>query len=177
MAKKETAPKKEGADKEDNKPKKEKPILLIAIIGILVLINGIGAALFLMKGNNDQDQEQDESHVEEQKKVKAIYFSLDPAFVVNFKDENSKSHYLQLKITVMHRDPRIDEMLKANAPLIRNNLLVLLSGQNFGKLQSQEGKTELAEAALDEVQSILQDEEGDDTIVIERILFNDFVMQ
>lgn len=175
MAKKEAAPKKEDADKEDNKPKKEKPILLIAIIGILVLMNGIGAALFLMKGNNDQDH--DESHVKEQKKVKAIYFSLDPAFVVNFKDENSKSHYLQLKITVMHRDPRIDEMLKANAPLIRNNLLVLLSGQNFGKLQSQEGKTELAEAALDEVQSILQDEEGDDTIVIERILFNDFVMQ
>lgn len=161
--------------KEEKKPEKNKPILLIAIIGILVLMNGIGAALFFM--NKGEDAEQEESPVEESQKTKAIYFSLDPAYVVNFKDENNKQHLLQVKIMVMHRDPRLDEMLKVHAPLIRNNLLVLLSSQNFSKLQTQEGKSELAEAALDEVQSILQDEEGDDTLVIERVLFTDFVMQ
>lgn len=175
MAKKETAA---DDNAEEKKPKKNKPILLIAIVGILVLMNGIGAALFFMnKGEGDDDVEQEESPVEESKKTKAIYFSLDPAYVVNFKDENNKQHLLQVKIMVMHRDPRIDELLKVHAPLIRNNLLVLLSSQNFSKLQTQEGKSELAEAALDEVQSILQDEEGDDTIAIERVLFTDFVMQ
>lgn len=176
MAKKEADAKKDNLETDEKKPAKKKPILVIAIVGILVLMNGIGAAIFLMKGNkNEKDSE--ESHVEETKKSKAIYFSLDPAFLVNFKDESNKSHLLQVKMSVMHRDHRIDELLKANAPLIRNNLLVLLSSQNFGKIQTQEGKSELAEAALDEVQSILQDEEGDDTIVIERILFNDFVIQ
>lgn len=171
MAKKEAVPEDDVAVK---KPAGKKPFVIYGIVGILVLLMGVGAAVYFLKSGDAADGEHAE---EEQVKLKASYFSLEPAYVVNFKDENNKQHLLQVKISIMHRDPRIDEMLKTHGPLIRSNLLVLLSSQDFSKLQTQTGKNELAEKALEEVQGILQEEEADDTLTIERVLFTDFVMQ
>lgn len=173
MAKKEVIP---DEIPEEKKSSGKKPLILIGIVGILVVLIGVGTAVYFMKSAKHSDEE---STTEEpvKAKAKALYFSLDPAYIINFKDENNKQHLLQVKISVMHRDARIDEMLKTQGPLIRNNLLILLSSQDFKTLQSQEGKNALAEKALEEIQTILQDEEGDDTLTIERVLFTDFVMQ
>lgn len=171
MAKKEVAPE---SNKEEKKPAGKSALLIYGIVGFLTLMMGIGGTVFFLKSGDATDEEHAE---EEQVKSKASYFSLEPAYIVNFNDEKKKQHLLQVKISVMHRDPRIDEMLKTHAPLIRSNVLVLLSSQDFSALQTQTGKSDLAEKVLEEIQGILQEEEADDTLVIERVLFTDFVMQ
>ena len=105
-----------------------------------------------------------------------IYHALEPAFVVNFK-ERGRTRYLQIEIQVMTRDPEVIPLLDQHMPLIRNNLLLLFSGQDAEKLHSAEGKEALRTTALEEVQKVLMEQMGTEEPAIEALYFTSFVTQ
>jgi flagellar FliL protein len=103
----------------------------------------------------------------------AIYFAIDPPLVVNF-EEGSAVRFLQITMEVMARDQKAIDSVQKNVPLIRNNLLLLMSNRNYEELMSREGKEKLRQEALTEIRSVQKKEGGPP---IEDLLFTSFVVQ
>jgi flagellar protein FliL len=124
-----------------------------------------------------QPSDQDASEGEKKAEVLAepIYVALDPAFVVNF-ESNDLVRFLQVSVQVMTRDPAVVELVTRHDPVIRNGLLLLLSGQNYQTLSSTEGKERLRQSALEAVRKVVAAQGGksDD---IQDLYFTTFVMQ
>jgi flagellar FliL protein len=157
---------------EEEKPSGKKGLLLYLLIGLVAVGAGIGGTLFFLKGDSTPSAE---DVAEVPVKQKAEYYALRPPFIVNFKDDKGRQRFLQIGVSVMSRESAAIDALRTHAPLVRNNLILLFSGQSFADLQQPEGKEKLAELTLVELQTFLQEEI--ESPGIEKILFTDFVMQ
>ena len=104
----------------------------------------------------------------------AIYLPIDPTFVVNFSGQGN-ARFLQITVEVMTRSPDALDDMKAHIPVIRNNLNMLFSDQQYDNISTLEGKERLREEALEVIQRILEEETGDPGI--EAVYFTTFVMQ
>jgi flagellar FliL protein len=103
----------------------------------------------------------------------ATYYAIDPPLVVNFED-GSVVRFLQITMELMAHDPKAIESVQKNIPLIRNNLLLLMSNRNYQSMMSREGKEQLRTEALAEVRAVQKKEGGPD---IDDLLFTSFVVQ
>ena len=103
----------------------------------------------------------------------AVYFAIDPPLVVNF-EEGSAVRFLQISMEVMAHDQKAIDTVQKNIPLIRNNLLLLMSNRNYQSLMSREGKAKLREEALAEVRAVQKKQGGAD---VDDLLFTSFVVQ
>jgi flagellar protein FliL len=103
----------------------------------------------------------------------AVYYAIDPPLVVNFED-GSVVRFLQITMEVMAHDPKTIESVTKNIPLIRNNLLLLMSNRNYQSMMSREGKEKLRQEALTEIKAVQKKEGGPD---IDDLLFTSFVVQ
>lgn len=103
-----------------------------------------------------------------------IYFTLDDNLVVNFRSPG-RARYLQVGIELMTRDESAIPVLKRHAAVVRNNLIMLMSDQSFEGLSSREGKETLQQAALEEVQRVLEEFHG--APAVESLYFTGFLMQ
>ncbi len=103
----------------------------------------------------------------------SLYFAMDPPMVVNFED-GSVVRFLQITMEVMAHDQKAIDGVQKNMPLIRNNLLLLMSNRNYQSLMSREGKDKLREEALAEIRAVLKKQGGGD---IDDLLFTSFVVQ
>ncbi|WP_438467272.1 flagellar basal body-associated FliL family protein [Marinomonas sp. PE14-40] len=153
-------------------------LIIIIVAAVLVLAIGGGAAFFLLSDSSEDDVAADSAETSQDVGADAtgpaIYLKLDPAFVVDFIVEG-KQRYLQLNLTVKSRDQGQIDAIKIHMPLIRNSLVLLFSSQVFSELQSTEGKLALKSAAVESINTILQQETG--AAGIEDVLFTNFVMQ
>jgi len=104
----------------------------------------------------------------------ALFYAFDPPLVVNFEDEQA-IRFLQVQVEVMSRDPAVVDAVAKNAPIIRNNLMLLFSNRPFASLMTREGKETLRKEALAEVKAIVKRESGSDAV--EDLLFTSFVVQ
>jgi flagellar protein FliL len=103
----------------------------------------------------------------------AIYFAIDPPLVVNFED-SAAVRFLQITVEVMARDQKAIDGVQKNVPLIRNNLLLLISNRDYKTLMSREGKEKLRQEALTEVRNISKKEGAP---AVDDLLFTSFVVQ
>jgi flagellar FliL protein len=103
-----------------------------------------------------------------------VYLPLDPAFVVNFQDDDA-TRYLQVGVTVMSHDPATIQSIKDNDPVIRNALVMLFSSQTFEALSSTAGKQKLQAEALTAVRKIVADKTAKGSVTA--LYFTSFVMQ
>ena len=76
----------------------------------------------------------------------------------------------------MTRDPHMVEFLKANTPIIRNDLLLLLGNRHVEEVATNEGKEALRAKCLEAVRAISK-EMGGEPAKIEALYFTSFVMQ
>lgn len=104
----------------------------------------------------------------------AVYMDIEQPFVVNFQDEG-QLRYLQITISVMTKNPKVVEEMKRHMPLIRNNLVMLFSGQTREGIISREGKEKIRKEAEVEVQKILKEQTGNPGV--KALYFTSFVMQ
>lgn len=148
--------------------------LLVLIVG-LVLLAALGGGLYAFLSGGAAPEEGDEAPVAEAPRAPVIYFSLEPAFVVNFQSDNRRARFLQTSLDVVTRDQAVIEALKAHMPAIRNNLLLLLSRQTYEDLISHQGKEALRAEALASIQHVLEAELG--APGVEDVFFTTFVMQ
>jgi flagellar FliL protein len=103
----------------------------------------------------------------------SVYFAIDPPLVVNFED-GSAVRFLQITMEIMAHDEKAIESVQKNIPLIRNNLLLLMSNRNYQTMMSREGKEKLRTEALAEVRAVQKKEGGPD---VDDVLFTSFVVQ
>jgi flagellar FliL protein len=103
----------------------------------------------------------------------AVYYAIDPPLVVNFED-GSVVRFLQLPMDLLAHDPKVIESATKNMPLIRNNLLLLMSNRNYQSMMSREGKEKLRQEALTEVNAVQKKQGGDS---VDDLLFTTFVVQ
>ena len=105
----------------------------------------------------------------------AQYFALDPAFVVNLNGPIDGPRYLQVEVQLMTRDPQALAALQTQVPAIRARLLMLFSQVEPAQIADRAGKEKLQQAALAEVQKLMQAETG--SKAADDLLFTSFVTQ
>ncbi|HEX4242611.1 MAG TPA: flagellar basal body-associated FliL family protein [Steroidobacteraceae bacterium] len=103
----------------------------------------------------------------------AVYYALDPPLVVNF-EEGQAVRFLQITMEIEAHDEKAIESVQKNVPLIRNNLLLLMSNRDYQTLMSREGKEKLRQEALAEVEAVQKKTGGPD---VDDVLFTSFVVQ
>lgn len=151
---------------------KLKLILLLVVALLLAVGLSVGATWFVMhKSESAPAVDPAQANV----KAAAIYEPLAPAFVVNF-NQNGRQRYMQVSITMQGRNQADLDALKVHMPVIRNNLVMMFSGQGFDTLASSPvGQEMLRQKATAVVQEVAQKEVGKP--VVDQLLFTNFVLQ
>jgi len=159
-------------------------IILIVVLVIVLIVASIGATLFFAgviggeKKLQDVAVEQSEETEKPEKKGKIkkepVYYAFDPAFVVNFNDGKS-IRYLQLTLEIMTYNALVVDDVEKHMPVIRNNLIMMLSNLNYEVINTVAGKRKLQDEALTEIKSILLEKTGKEGV--EEVYFTGFVMQ
>lgn len=172
MAKKEAAAGAEGQPAGKSKLK----LIILIVVGLLLAVGlSIGGTWFILSKNDKTEEPKHEEAADAAPVHKAaVYQDLQPAFVVNFNVQG-RTRYLQVSMALMGRDAAGMEKLKVHVPVLRNRLVMLLSGQDFTALQTPLGKEMLLQQALASVQELAQKETG--STVVEQVLFTNFVLQ
>ncbi|MFW2374508.1 MAG: flagellar basal body-associated FliL family protein [Gammaproteobacteria bacterium] len=177
-------------DEEENTPDQTKESggmmkVILLVNAVLVLIGiAVGVTVFMMSGDDENATAQTDTEVlggEEAEAVEPqrsggtpIYIPLNPAFVVNFENQDLVS-FLQVDIQVMTYDSSVEQALKTHMPVVRNELLLLLGGKQYHEINTREGKRKLSQEAIKEIRRVL-DEAGAPS-GIEALYFTSFVMQ
>lgn len=141
---------------------------LIVIIAVVLLVIGVGAgAAFYLVG---EDEVVDAEPVEVQSK----YFRFDNPFIVSIMTPG-KQRYLQINVTVKTKHDKVIKLLEAHRPKVKSLLNNIFGAQELNYLQTPEGREELSEDALIVVQTFITSK--DEALVVDKVLFTDFVMQ
>lgn len=164
-----------GANPQESTPKKRN-LLLIAIAAAVLLVGvSVGVTVTVLKKFSTADASATSvDTATDLTNAPAIYYPLSPAFVVNFQHKG-RTRFLQVDLTILLRNEKILPLLDTHMPLIRNQLVLLLSSQEFETLQTAEGKESLRQQALARIQDVLRGEMVRPDI--EQVLYTSFVMQ
>jgi flagellar FliL protein len=150
------------------------------IIAVVLVVAGAGAGAFLGPFFHPDPTVGSKNKKETPKKVEIpkgppLYLGLDPPFVVNFEAEQAV-RFLQVTVQVMSRDQPTLDLLKANDPVVRNDLLLLFANQKYASISTSEGKEKLRTDSLEAVRKVITGAGGKPELV-EAIYFTSFVMQ
>ncbi|CAI8815802.1 MULTISPECIES: flagellar basal body-associated protein FliL [Pseudomonas] len=159
------------AEKDPAAKGKLKLILLLVLALLLAVGLSVGATWFFL---HQSESKPAVDPALANLKPAAIYEPLAPAFVVNF-NQNGRQRFMQVSITMQGRDQAALDALKVHMPVIRNNLVMLFSGQGFDTLASPVGQEMLRQKATASVQEVAQKEVGKP--VVDQLLFTNFVLQ
>jgi len=166
----------EVANVEEKKSSPMKLVIVMIVGAILLVAVSMGGVFFLMKNMGMMQAAGGGAETHDVSKDPPIYFPLEPAFVVNFKDRG-RTRFLQVAMQVMTRDPEIIAAMETHMPLIRNNILLVLSNQESELMHSADGKEKIQEQVLEELKGILVKETGRVDVNIEGLYFTSFVTQ
>jgi len=151
------------------------------IIAVVLVIAGAGAGAFLgpffhsPPTTSASHNKKDTKPAKEVIKGPPLYAALDPPFVVNFEADQAV-RFLQITVQVMSRDQATLDLLKANDPVVRNDLLLLFGNQKYATISTSAGKEKLRADSLDTVRKVVAGAGGKPELV-EAIYFTSFVMQ
>lgn len=142
-------------------PKKSKKKLFIILGAVLALaLAGGGGALFFLKKKQAAEAEGEDSHSapvaaagKRDLKAKPVFLPLDQ-FTVNLADRDA-DRYAQLNIVFELSDDKSAEVVKNFMPIIRNNILMLLSHKTAADLFEKTGKQTLSNEILVETAKAL----------------------
>lgn len=162
----------------------KKSKLIIIIVAVVVLLAGGGGAYFFLMGD-DASTEMAEGEgagmeggmVDASALVKtgtALYVSMPRPFTFNVPGAN-RDRLVQIKVQLMMRGTDSEEQAKMHIPLIEGTLLKTFSTANADDLVTEAGKIAIRGSALKEVQKIMVEVSGNQTV--EEVLFTGFVMQ
>jgi flagellar protein FliL len=142
------------------------------IIALAVLVAGAAGALWHYLGASHKSAKDARAATVS---GPALYVSLDPPFVTNFEADQAV-RFLQISVEVMTHDAPTADVVKANEPVLRNDLLLLFGNQKYADIASREGKERLRAAALAAVRKDVA-ANGGHPESIDALYFTSFVMQ
>jgi flagellar FliL protein len=138
--------------------------VMLAVAAIVLMAVGVFAGPLVMNrvsGDPAGDAADTESAPEQAANSSkpagpALYQSLLPPLVINIKDENGSPHFMQMSMEAMAHDQDVVNAIREHTPVIRNNLILLYGNATYESVTTREGKEELLEQGLNEIQSILR---------------------
>lgn len=158
--------------------------IIIALLAVLIIVPG---ALYYMgyipigggggdhgEGGEEEVAVEYDSHGNPIPVGEALYFPLNPPFVVNFTHLGIL-RYLQISLEVMYKEQEFIDRIEMNMPAIRNELIMLLSNQSYDRLSSLDGKQEIRHEISVAINDIILHEE--DPTDLGEIYITNFVMQ
>lgn len=88
------------------------------------------------------------------KELPPIYLTLDPPFVVNFTHRGTL-RYLQVSLELMYHDASLLAKVTERMPVIRNDLILLFSNQDYEKLSTASGKEMLRHEIMQAINHVI----------------------
>lgn len=156
----------------------KKKLIIIVVAAVLLIAIAVGATIFLMSGDDDGGEEPDAdsevAEVAEEVAIPAQYIKMKPRFIVNF-NVGTRQRFLQTSIEIMTRSQGVVDAIDLHNPMLRNEVVRILSEQDFKQLRTPEGRSALKGILQEKLVEVLKAEA--DVEGIEAVLFTDFVMQ
>ena len=138
-------------DVNQSKGSKMTTILLIVLILLVLIMGGVGTWFYLGKDDSGSPG----SAEKEEKVLEPLqYITMTPEFVVNF-GPGSKVRYLQVDLQLATRDEAALQTVTTYRPVLRNDILVILSGLSFDELKSRSGKEALQMKLLNSINKVV----------------------
>ena len=154
---------------------KKKLIIIVAAVLVLPLAGG-GAWFFMSsgakKGGHDGQSEEELAAAKLAKETR--YVVMPRPFLFNVPG-NPKDRMVQIKMALLVRGPKNEELAKLHAPLIEGALLKVVTTYTADELLTSAGKERLRAEALKTMQGVMTEVSNEP--VIEQLLFTGFVMQ
>lgn len=147
--------------------------LVFVGIGLALVGAGVVAGMTFLGG--DAPAEDEEVVEEADTSGPALYTSLHPPLVVNFKDSAGDSHFMQVTMEVMARDQNIINSVREHTPVIRNSLILLYSGVIYDEITTRGGKEKMLADGLAEIQKVMTEQIGEPGV--EAVYFTALVIQ
>ena len=198
MAKEEDNLENEDDAKEEGKGKSSTLKIIIIAVLATVLLGGVlvTATFYFVSGmqsaqmdstkvakseddaDGEEDEVEDEDEEDEEPKGPVIYHSMDPKFVVSFRDQQT-ARFMQFSFEVSTRDKSVIELLDGHSPAIRSNLLMLFDNQNHATMSTREGKQQLLANIVSDINETLKKmtNKGEMIADVEAAYFTSFVIQ
>jgi flagellar FliL protein len=148
---------------------------LTIVIAVVLVVTGAGVGAWLSQFWVHPNTSQKGAAPKLETLGPPQYLALDPPFVVNFEAEQLV-RFLQVTVQLASRDPGTIEILKANDPVVRNDLLLLFGNQKYSVIATRDGKEQLRAQALATVRKVIAAAGGKPERV-EAVYFTSFVMQ
>lgn len=149
---------------------------LVAGVGAAVLVVlGVFAGPMLRSVMSDPPVEAQSADEDAAGKEPALYTSLHPPLVVNFKDTFGDSHYMQVTMEVMAREQKVIDAIKEHTPVIRNALILRYGNVDYDSLGTRAGKEQMLADGLKEIQDVMTQQIG--TAGVEAVYFTSLIIQ
>lgn len=166
-------------DGEEGKKSGKLKWIIIGVIALLLVVGATAAVTLLFFGGSDAEPTVEAIEPVQQtgapaSEAPAIYLALQPAFVVNYR-VGSRTRFLQLELSILSRENEALGVIDAHMPVVRNDILLTLQGQDYQALLTDDGKQALANQLTTVVQDIVMRQLGRPGI--EKVLFTNFVLQ
>ena len=165
---------------EEGKKSLTKLVLIIVLTVLLLVAASAGAYYFLIykadesgeAGSKDVKEKEDNAEIDQAQPD--LYYALDAPLIVNFPP-GSSARIIKVSVTVLVKGEASVDVLKKHEPMIRNNLLMVISSMGADNMKTLEGKQELRRMMLSEIGKVMEKMAGKNTA--KDVYFTEFVMQ
>jgi len=142
--------------------------LLVLLVLLLAGGGAVGGAFyFLLDGDSSEGGQA-------AKPPPLIYHELQPELLGNIEGAG-RVRFVQVGVVLATRDRAVLDVVNQHMPVIRNDLLMLLSSKTYDVLITTEGKEATRQEMLEAIRTVVQAHTGEPGI--ESIYFTAFVMQ
>ena len=149
-------------------------MIMLGGIAVVMLVVGVfaGPAIKNMISPPPAEEEAAEA---EPTAGPALYTSLHPPIVVNFKDQQGDAHFMQITMEVMSRDQGVINSVREHTAAVRNGLILLYSSAVYEEVTTNEGKEKMLADGLAKVQEVMTEVSGE--AGVEAVYFTNLVIQ
>jgi flagellar FliL protein len=156
----------------------KKKLIIMILAAVLVLGAGAGGGWYFSQSTAAHGDEEApaKEHKKKKKKdpeAKPEYVPIE-AFTVNLQPENG-DQYLQVQFTLQVAGAEQAALVKDNMAVVRNRVLLLLSGKKASEINTVQGKQQLATELKESITEPFE-KDGDEQEVSD-VLFTSFIIQ
>ena len=167
--------KKDAEQTEQPEGKKSKLTLILAIVGGVILLGGVGVGAYFLGANGQEQTPAGEVAESSAPAKKAQAGKVGPmvdisGFIINILDRD-EIRYLKAAITLEADSEAGALELQERQAQVRDAILLLIGNKTFDELRDLQGKMQLRSELIAQINTLLQQGQ------VKNIYFTDFVVQ
>jgi flagellar FliL protein len=153
--------------------KSSKSKLVMMIVLVLVLLGGGSAAWYFMQPK-DANKESEAAKAAEQKTAAVPVFMTLETFTVNLLPDPGEQ-YLQTDISLQLTQAANESLVKQIMPLVKAQILMILSSKRSSEITSIEGKNALSQEIVEAINKLLP--QASNGQAVSGVFFTSFIIQ